>query len=397
MAFFVDNHMSRFHAYLNNAAALVQQYEGTVPLAAYLKKYFAEHKKFGSSDRRIVAGLCHQYFRLGGIGSGLPVEERILLAEWICNKGFSALLGALNAGWNEASSLSIAEKLRIAGLNGSAEVHTPWYHLIQPEINIGDYATSLLVQPDLFLRIRRGKYKQVKDKLIAAGIDFTEEHPTCFRLPNRTPLEEILQLNREAVIQDKSSQQSVAVIKKIIPQFRGTLWDACAASGGKSLALYDLYPDGFNLMVSDIRESILANLHTRFREAGISGYKSFAADLSKPLSGNTNTVKADIILVDAPCTGSGTWSRTPEQHFFFRPELISHFSERQLTICKNVTGRLKKGGHIIYITCSVFKAENEEIAGRLCAEEKLTLIHQEIIDGTREKADSMYIAILQKD
>jgi 16S rRNA (cytosine967-C5)-methyltransferase len=198
------------------------------------------------------------------------------------------------------------------------------------------------------------------------------------------------------VVQDKSSQQCGAIIKRIVPEFSGLLWDVCAASGGKSIMLHDIYKGRPKLVVSDIRGSILHNLRERFRAAGVNHYHSFSTDLTQPLADNLNSFQFDMLLVDAPCTGSGTWARTPEQHYFFKPEKAAAFAETQFAICTHALPQLKSGGVYIYITCSVFEIENQAICVRLQAAHNLQLLHQEIIDGTLHKADSMYIAIFRK-
>ena len=108
--------------------------------------------------------------------------------------------------------------------------------------------------------------------LAAADIVFRDDGNGCFTLPNGTRLENVIP-NPPAggyEVQDRSSQQTA---KYFEPQKWEYWWDACAASGGKSLLLYDLEPT-VKLMVSDIRESILSNLDERFQQAGLMKYQS---------------------------------------------------------------------------------------------------------------------------
>lgn len=115
----------------------------------------------------------------------------------------------------------------------------------------------------------------------------------------------------------------------------------------------DLYRD-IQLTVSDVRESILQNLYRRFQKAGIKNYEALLSDLSATncrLPGKS----FQMIIADLPCTGSGTWARTPEQLYFFKPDKIAYYSDLQKKILSNVVPTLQKGGHLVYITCSVFK------------------------------------------
>ncbi|MEJ7677274.1 MAG: hypothetical protein WKG06_05250 [Segetibacter sp.] len=142
---------------------------------------------------------------------------------------------------------------------------------------------------------------------------------------------------------------------------------------------------------------MIQNLHKRFKEAGIKNYQSFIADLSniKNLKAALHNKTFDFIICDAPCSGSGTWSRTPEQLMFFEKEEITRYSNLQKSICTNSISFLKKGGYFLYITCSVFKRENEEIAEFITQRFPLTLIKTELLKGYEIKADTMFAALFQ--
>jgi 16S rRNA (cytosine967-C5)-methyltransferase len=154
---------------------------------------------------------------------------------------------------------------------------------------------------------------------------------------------------------------------------------------------FDLNPK-ISLTVSDMRESIIANLKKRFQLAGIKSYTSQVVDLvaEKYKSGKE---LYDVILADLPCTGSGTWSRTPEQLYFFNENKISNYAKVQKQIVSNVIPQLQTGGTFIYITCSVFKKENEEVAEFIEKKLNLRLVQKEIIQGYKKKADSMFVAV----
>ena len=157
--------------------------------------------------------------------------------------------------------------------------------------------------------------------------------------------------------------------------------------------LSDLIP-GVHLAVSDKRENILFNLRKRFERAGIKKYKSFVADLIK--NGNFRKGNFDLILADVPCTGSGAWSRTPEQLHFFDEKKIDEYASLQKKIVSNVIPHLKHESFFIYITCSVFRKENEEAAEFIKEHFNLKLIKMELLNGYEMKADSMFIAVFRK-
>ena len=196
-------------------------------------------------------------------------------------------------------------------------------------------------------------------KLKKAGVTHERIAKSCIALPNSVGVDPILELDKEVVVQDYNSQKVGELLKLAIDDLQLaesnpsiTVWDCCSGSGGKSIMAYDLNSK-IQLTVSDKRKSILQNLRNRFSTAGIKSYNSYVVNL---LSGNNEHVnqKFDLILADVPCTGSGTWPRTPEQLYYFDQSEIKKYSDRQKQIIKNAMSSLKPGGYLLYITCSVF-------------------------------------------
>ena len=125
-------------------------------------------------------------------------------------------------------------------------------------------------------------------------------------------------------------------------------------------------------------------------------YRKFAADLTKPTA-EPGDEKFDIILCDAPCSGSGTWARSPEQLFFFNEKSLGAFAERQQKIVTNTLPFLKEDGLYFYITCSVFKKENEEMAAWIASRFSLQLLEQKYIAGYGAGADTMFVGVFWKE
>jgi 16S rRNA (cytosine967-C5)-methyltransferase len=177
------------------------------------------------------------------------------------------------------------------------------------------------------------------------------------------------------------------------------IYDCCAASGGKSILAYD-YLRPIDLTVSDVRKSILVNLEKRFSVAGITNYSAFVKDLTvinpKPETQNPKPKTFDLVICDAPCTGSGTWSRTPEQLYYFRKQRIGHYRDLQLSILSNVVNLLNQNGFLLYITCSVFREENENVIEYINQQEDVELVKMELLRGYDKRADTLFAALLQK-
>jgi 16S rRNA (cytosine967-C5)-methyltransferase len=404
-------------SYLNSAKQILHTYGGRQPFAFHLKKYFSADKKFGSRDRKQISHLCYSYFRLGKMKMELAPEQRILLGWALCTANRDHLPEQIPDEWTKQAALLSEDHISFAEI-------FPWKGKLSAGVDHEEFCRSFLVQPDLFLRLRPGNEKIVLSKLENAGIDFQQLNSTCISLHNASKIEGIIDLNKEAVVQDYNSQATGQILENLklknltaspaqasaskaghqgpkplattpgqVNNLKPSVWDCCAASGGKSIMLFDLCPET-DLTVSDIRASILINLKKRFREAGIEHFKSFTADITKP----TFTVphsSFDLIIADVPCTGSGTWSRTPEQLFYFEKKKINEYSTKQKKIVSTIIPALKTGGYFLYITCSVFKHENEDIAD-LLERQGLQLIKKELLKGYDKKADTLFAALLQK-
>lgn len=388
----------RYHSYLNSAAAILKSYPGDQPFAGFLKKYFSANKKFGSRDRKQITSVCYNYFRLGKGLPGLPIEEKVIAAVFLCEKSANDFLNFHKPEWNTVVSKPLSEKLRIAELS-LADVF-PWAIELSAGIEFESFGCSFFDQPDLFLRLRPGKQQIVINKLKENDILFNQIADDCLVFPNGTKLDRLIKIDEEAIIQDHSSQQVLNYLKKQSVEIAlpVRVWDCCAASGGKSILANDLLSGEIDLSVSDIRENILRNLSKRFEIAGIKKYKTFKADLTSPVdeSGIAN-LSPQLIICDAPCSGSGTWSRTPEQLAFFKVGKIEEYAALQRKIVSNAIPVLQKGGLFFYITCSVFGKENEQIAEFIKEKFHLRLLQMELINGYDKKADSMFVAAFKKE
>ncbi|MDZ4793736.1 MAG: Fmu (Sun) domain-containing protein [Bacteroidota bacterium] len=389
--------MSRYHSYLNSAATILLAYKGEEPFAGFIKKYFSQHKKFGSKDRKQVSHLCYCYFRLGKALINAPLEERILNALFFCSQQPNDILAELKPVWNEKTGTNFSEKQQEIAYSFSVEDIFPWQNELSEAIDGKVFTLSHLQQPDLFLRVRPGNEKKVKAKLIKNGIAFEKIAEQCIALSNSTRIDELIELDQEAVIQDYSSQRVGELLKMVRKEHPGDgsirLWDCCAASGGKSIMAKDILGD-IELMVSDIRESILLNLGNRFEQAGIDDYESFVVDLSKPLTVSLSTF--NLVIADVPCSGSGTWGRTPEQLYYFEEEKIKSYATLQQKIVTNALPQLEPGGYFLYITCSVFKKENEAAVDFIKEKFGLQLLKMELLRGYDKKADTLFAALFKK-
>jgi len=370
---------------------ILGEYPADTPLGKFLPGFYRQNKQMGSTDRRIASRLIYNYFRLGKALFNTATEERLFVAEFLCNTQVNSFLSHFKPEWAACIGFSLDDKLamvKVAHPEFKLEDVFPWTSELSPSIDKQAFLRSFFVQPDLYIRVIKGFETQVKAALTKADIAFREESSQCLAMPNGTRLEHIFPNQHWFEVQDLSSQQTAQFFK---PNKWEHWWDACAASGGKSLLLHDLQPD-LKLVVSDIRESILANLDERFIQAGLRKYQKKLVDLTKNVDPELHDYEFDGIILDAPCSGSGTWGRTPEMISQFQDFKIQAFQNLQQSIVRNVVKYLKPGKPLIYITCSAFKAENEDMIDFLTTEFGFKLEGKTILNGYAHKADTMFVA-----
>ncbi len=375
--------------HIDVAEELIRSYHGLEPFSTFIKKYFSTNKKHGSKDRKQIAALCFGYFRLGkGVSNGLSTKEKIEL-------GY--LLTHTEHEKDESEESDINGSLeRIVDKLDSSNIF-PFANFLSDEINKQAFSKSFLRQPDLFIRICPGHEMTVVRKLEQHKISFKRLTEHCIALNNATQLKEVLKINKEAVVQDYNSQRISEFFRKAAEQIDQPIrmWDCCAASGGKSILAKDYFKN-IELTVSDKRKSILYNLKSRFTVAGIKDYQEAIIDLSKP-EDNIPGAPFDFIMADVPCSGSGTWSRTPEQLTFFREEQIHAYADLQRSIALNATKHLKPQGFLLYISCSVFREENEANVQSIINETGLQLVDQQYFKGYEMQADTLFGALMQRN
>lgn len=383
---------------LRSFLKVLESYPADRPLTKFLPEFFKKNKQMGSTDRRMASRLLYNYFRLGKALSNKTIEERLFVSEFLCNSIDNPFLNHFRPDLNEKIQLSLDLKISYAEENEGFILDEvfPFFKHLSKGVDKVQFLSSYFIQPDLFIRVYPNPIAKVLETLASNSIEFKQVAQYTFALPNGTNLNNLFPdsnfKTKPFEIQDLSSQHTLSYFK---PNAYDYWWDACAASGGKSLLLFSEQAN-VKLLVSDIRESILDNLDVRFAAAGLKGYHKKIIDLTKNVDPELHHYEFDGIILDAPCSGSGTWGRTPEMISQFEDFKIQAFQNLQKTIAVNTLKYLKPGKPLIYITCSVFKEENEEVISFLTSEHKMTLESLELIRGYDKKADTMFVARLVK-
>lgn len=374
---------------------ILAAYTGGQPLALFLAGFYREHPKLGARDRKIIGDAVYCFYRASkGFPAEASEERRVQGSLFLCGTVEHAH-ALLPESWQGATGQSFEQKLRILekdGLPFSVEPLFPYGIAFSKGIRADDWREALLHQPRLFLRLRVPA-KEVTPLLTAANIPFSAPLPNALSLPNGTAIKDVLP-EESYVVMDLSSQKTGEYLR---PAPHENWWDACAGAGGKSILLKDMQAK-INLISTDIRPAILQNLVTRFRKYKLVPPETHvvdAADAPK-VKKALGSKRFEAVLTDVPCTGSGTWARTPEGAYFFDPATLAAYTARQRGIVSNAVYYLKPGGRIVYATCSIFRAENEEVVEGVAKEKGLQVTASHLISGVGHDADSLYVAILER-
>ena len=228
----------------------------------------------------------------------------------------------------------------------------PWTAEVM-EVNDG-WLRSLQREPKLWLRARRGRAEWLAQKL--SGAEVSPLLPDALVFAGETDLFKTPEFHAgEFEIQDIASQ---LVGQLCAPQPGETWWDTCAGEGGKTLHLSDLMQNKGMLWASDRAEWRLTKLKRRAGRAKVFNYRSAFWDGGKKLPTKT---KFDGVLVDAPCSGIGTWQRNPQARWTTEPNDVRELSEIQKKLLANVAPSVKPGGKLIYSVCTLARAETTEV------------------------------------
>lgn len=392
----------RERIYLGRLEELIKNYQFNLPLSIYLRQEFHKRRNMGSRDRRRTREDIFNYFRIGKNFSDMSIAERIAIGSFICSKEQNPetdyILSTHSVFQTADLGLSLESKLeKIKGEFPDFELNKifPFTNLLSPKIDKEKFLSSFFQQPKLFIRVRRKFREDLLSELAEKKINYTnsEEEPFSFSFANSTPVHELGAYHKGFFeIQDINSQRSANWFQ-VNPQERW--WDACCGSGGKTLALLDKEPD-IHLIASDLRESSLKNFESRLSKAGLKVEKVHPLDLSDNNHQYDNVF--DGIIADVPCSGSGTWARSPEiLSSFSENSIFDKYVPLQRKIIRNLTNALKPGKQLIYITCSVFNSENEENITHFVENFGLKCISFKYFEGSEIGADTMFAAILEKE
>lgn len=198
-------------------------------------------------------------------------------------------------------------------------------------------------------------------------------------------------------IQDLASQR-ISERFAVSPGQR--VWDACAGGGGKTLAAAARMQNKGSLYASDIREDKLDELKRRARKAGVHNVRTQVWNGEAPFALPKEVARHggfDWVLVDAPCSSSGTWRRNPDARFREMGKDIGELLSLQQRLLRNAANAVAPGGALVYATCSWREDENEDqVHAFLAAHAGWTLEQEGLLGCPWENADTMFAAVMRR-
>jgi 16S rRNA (cytosine967-C5)-methyltransferase len=348
------------------------------PAADALKDWGLAHRFAGSGDRAAVAGLVYDSLRRRASAAwvmGVQTPRAVLLGMLKLERGLDVdAIAALADGARFAPApLSAEERTRLAEAN-LAQAPAPvagdypdWLdgHLARV---FGDARAqelaALAARAPLDLRVNT--LKADRDKAIAAlpglGCEPTRWSPMGLRVrlaaAAKSPAihAEPAFLKGMVEVQDEGSQLAALLAGAT----RGEqVIDLCAGAGGKTLALAVAMENHGQIYATDSDKRRLAPIHARIERAGLRNVQVRTprgkGDVLADLAG-----RADLVLIDAPCTGIGVWRRNPDAKWRVRPGALAVRFKEQEAVLDRAAALVKPGGRVAYVTCSVLAEENDD-------------------------------------
>ena len=310
-------------------------------------EWFKTRRYMGSGDRRAVRELAYGAIR---VCAEIPVSGRAALLQLA--KADPALLTLFDGSTHGPALLVPGEPVAGAGIAPRWLVE-----LLAASGIAGADAAALLGRAPLDIRINT--LKGAAPDLPLAGEPCAA--PGARRYPHGTPVEQWEAYNTGQIeVQDAGSQLTCVALAASAGE---TVVDLCAGAGGKTLALAAAMHGKGRLIACDTDRGRLSRLPQRAARAGATFIESRLLNPGRELEvlGDL-TASADAVLIDAPCSGTGTWRRNPEGRWRLTPAELARLTALQVRLLDLGAGLLKPGGRLVYVTCSLLDAEGADQA-----------------------------------
>ena len=316
---------------------------------------FKRNKKWGAKDRRIFSEIFFDVVRFFN-GFSEFLGKNLVHSPKLSDGDFKAIIEFY---------LDKEKRKEVQMKNPQQMVHKDLLNEIKNNFNCqnltDNYLQSCLTLAPVFLRVNLSKTnaEELIQSLRREGVraskvsEFSEYGLKLFERKNVLQLETYKAGYFE--IQDGASQDVAPFLE---PIGVSRVADTCAGAGGKTLHLLDLMKGRGRILALDIAERRLEELRKRSKRLGFQNIETRVIKNNKTLKRLSKSF--DRVLIDAPCSGTGTFRRKPEGKMHFRKERLNELIEIQKNILSLHSELVKPGGLLVYATCSILKSENED-------------------------------------
>ncbi len=352
------------------------------PADAVANAFFRDRRFIGSGDRRAVServwGVMRSRRRLGWWleHEGVVVTPRLLVAAALLLEGWAldGVRQAFSGGQFAPTPLDRAEVAALRRVEGHTLDHPEMPEAVRLEVPdwvlphlqarfgealAGEMAAMGTAAPlDLRVNLLKGTREQAIAALKSEGIEAvpTSLSPWGLRVEGRRPVTTGAAFQSGLVeIQDEGSQL-VALMVGAAPGMRVADW--CAGAGGKTLALAMGMENKGQVVACDVHDKRLEGAVRRLRRAGVHNVERHLIVPGDKWA-KRRAESFDRVLVDAPCTGTGTWRRNPDARLRLAERDLAELAPKQAAILSAASRLVRKGGRLVYATCSVLLEENE--------------------------------------
>jgi 16S rRNA (cytosine967-C5)-methyltransferase len=386
--------------------ALGRTLDFTHPADKVLERYFREHKQMGSKDRASCAeavygalrhlSLLQHVCRLAGERE----DATGITAAWLLmESGWSArALEAAHYAGDAAALATAARTLDRASLPFEVRWSLPIGLAERLQAQYGREAEALVRALDRSapVDLRVNTVKTTREAVIARLEELghpalpIEGVPDGVRLAKRAPLFALPEFKQGWFeVQDAGSQRLSLFVA---PQRGERILDLCAGAGGKTLHLATLLANSGQVYACDINPKRLNELSPRLARSGLSNVQSHLIDGVDDARLASWRGQFDAVLVDAPCSGTGTLRRNPD--IKWRPPDLEELARLQRALLTAATRAVKPDGRVVYATCSVLAQENQAVVADAPAGWRVT--RELVLLPQRDDCDGFYAAELKK-
>lgn len=232
-----------------------------------------------------------------------------------------------------------------------------------------------------------------KEGIETKPLETSENGLRCLR---RLPLSGLASFKQGLFeVQDAGSQ---ILAQKVEAAPGMAVLDFCAGAGGKTLSLAAAMENKGRLVATDTAEWRLKRAKERLKRGGVHNAETRVIEPTSDQWLKRQKGKFDRVLVDAPCSGTGTWRRNPDQKWRLHPEDIGELATLQLDILTKASALVKPGGRLIYGTCSILKEENEDVIAKFLETSKDYVLHSPMVrlDPFTTQTDGFFVCVLEK-